>query len=80
MAYFILKNWSKGQTFIHYNGAYHSNGHMAIEYYLKLKEPNLKVMVISSTEQKDNSKLEKETEGSGDFIICTPASMTKTQK
>ena len=25
MAHFILKNWREGQTFIHYNGAYHSD-------------------------------------------------------
>lgn len=80
MAHFILKNWTKGKTFIHYNGAYHSNHHQAIEWYLKLQNPNLKVLVISSTEQKDLSKLEETTLGSGDFIIATPALMTKTYK
>jgi uncharacterized iron-regulated protein len=80
MAYFILKNWSKGKLFIHYNGAYHSNNHQGIEWYLKQQNPNLKVFVISSVEQKDNSKLEDEAIGSGDFIICTPATLTKTYK
>jgi uncharacterized iron-regulated protein len=80
MAHFILKNWSKGKTFLHYNGAYHSNNHQAIEWYLKQQNPNLKVMVISSAEQKDNSKLDSAAIGSGDFIICTPAAMTKTYK
>lgn len=80
MAHFILKNWSKGKTFIHYNGAYHSNNHQGIEWYLKQQNPDLKVMVISTTEQKDNSKLEEEAMGSGDFIICTPATLTKTYK
>jgi uncharacterized iron-regulated protein len=80
MAYFILKNWSKGQTFIHYNGAYHSNNHQGIEWYLKQQNPDLKILVISSTEQKDISQLEAESNDSGDFIICTPTSMTKTYK
>ena len=80
MAYFLLKNWSKGKTFIHYNGAYHSNNHQAIEWYLKQQNPGLKVMVISSTEQKENSVLDEKAIDSGDFIICTPASMTKTYK
>jgi uncharacterized iron-regulated protein len=80
MAHFILKNWSKGKTFVHYNGAYHSNNHQGIEWYLKQQNPDLKIIVISSTEQKDNSKLEEATMGSGDFIICTPASLTKTYK
>jgi uncharacterized iron-regulated protein len=80
MAHFILKNWSKGKTFLHYNGAYHSNYHQAIEWYLKQQNPDLKIMVISSTEQKDNNVLDENTFGSGDFIICTPATLTKTYK
>ena len=80
MAHFILKNWSKGKTFIHYNGAYHSNYHSAIEWYLKQENLNLQVLVISSTEQKDITKLEENTLGSGDYIICTPSLMTKTYK
>ncbi len=80
MAYFILKNWSKGQTFIHYNGAYHSNNHQGIEWYLKQQNPDLKILVISSTEQNDINQLESESNDSGDFIICTPSSMTKTYK
>jgi uncharacterized iron-regulated protein len=80
MAYFILKNWSKGQTFIHYNGTYHSNNHQGIEWYLKQQNPDLKILVISSTEQTDINQLEAESNDSGDFIICTPSSMTKTYK
>lgn len=80
MAYFILKNWTKGQTFIHYNGAYHSNNHQGIEWYLKQQHSDLKILVISSTEQADINQLEAESNDSGDFIICTPSSMTKTYK
>ncbi len=80
MAYFILKNWSKGKAFVHYNGAYHSNYHQAIEWYLKQQNPDLKILVISTNEQKDNSKLDEVVYGSGDFIICTPATLTKTYK
>lgn len=80
MAHFIMKNWSKGQLFLHYNGAYHSNHHSAIEWYLKQQNPNIKVMVISSTEQDDISKLKEESIDSGDFIIVTPSNMTKTYK
>lgn len=80
MAHFILKNWTKGQTFIHYNGAYHSNHHSAIEWYLKQQNPNLKVMVISSTEQDDINKLKEDYFDSGDYIIVTPTNMTKTYK
>ena len=80
MAYFISKNWTKGQLFIHYNGAYHSNNHQGIEWYLKQQNPALKILVISSTEQNNIEALEDEAKGTGDFIICTPTSMTKTYK
>lgn len=80
MAHFIMKNYNKGQLFLHYNGAYHSNYHQSIEWYLKQLNPNLKVFVISSTEQKDTSKLDEETNGAGDYIICTPSNLTKTYK
>ncbi len=79
MAYFILKNWTKGKTFIHYNGSYHSNYHQGIEWYLKQDEPNLKVFTISSTEQEAIDTLAKASSGLADYIICTPELMTKTQ-
>jgi uncharacterized iron-regulated protein len=80
MAHFIFKNRIKGDLFLHYNGAYHSDHHQAIEWYLKQQDPNLKIVVISSIEQKEISKLEKEGIGKGDFIICIPSGMTKTYK
>lgn len=79
MAYFILKNWTKGKTFIHYNGSYHSNFHQAIEWYLKQENPNLKIFTIGSTEQEAIDTLAKDAIGLADYIVCTPTSMTKTQ-
>jgi uncharacterized iron-regulated protein len=72
MAHFILKNWSKGQLFIHYNGTYHSNYHEGIEWYLKQQNQNLKVLTISSVEQEGIDTLSTDAKGLGDFIICTP--------
>jgi len=80
MAHFILKNYKKGDTFLHYHGSYHSNFHQAIAWYLKNANPGLKIMVIASAEQKEISKLEDSNIKSGDFIICTPANLTKTYK
>lgn len=79
MAHFILKNWSKGKTFLHYNGTYHSNYHEGIEWYLKQQQPSLKVLTISSVEQAGIDTLAMDAKGLGDYIICTPESMTKTQ-
>ena len=80
MAYFILKNLSAGKTFIHYNGSYHSDNHQGIEWYLKKSRPDLKVITIGSTEQDSVNDLSKENEGLGDFILVTPASMSKTYR
>ncbi len=80
MAYFILKNWTKGKVVLHYNGSYHSNHHQGIEWYLKQENPNLKVFTIGSTEQMAFDTLAKESIGLADIIICTPESMTKTQQ
>jgi uncharacterized iron-regulated protein len=80
MAYFILKNLASGQTFIHYNGSYHTDGHMGIVWYLKQANPNLKIVTIGSTEQDSLDELTKENEGLGDFILVTPASMSKSYR
>lgn len=79
MAYFILKNWTKEKTIIHYNGTYHSNYHQGIEWYLKQKNQNLKIFTIGSIEQIAIDTLAKDAVGLADYIICIPESMSKTQ-
>ncbi len=78
MAHFILQNWKPGNLFIHFNGAYHSNNHEGIVWYLRQSKPELKIVVISSTIQKSVDTLEEESKGTGDFIIVTPEGMTRT--
>ena len=78
MAYFIYKNFSKGNTFIHYNGAYHSDNYQSIIWYLKQLNPDLKIVTISSVEQEDISNLNTDSQNIADYIICIPQSMTKT--
>jgi len=78
MAHFILKNWKKGDTFIHYNGSYHSDNFEGIVWYLKQANPDLKIMTISSVEQEKTDSLADENVGLANFIICTPEDLTKT--
>ncbi|MDQ3046203.1 MAG: ChaN family lipoprotein [Bacteroidota bacterium] len=78
MAYFIMKNLESKKKFIHYNGAYHSNFHEGIEWYLKQSMPQLKVLTINTSQQNGIDTLSKEAFKSADFIICTPENMTKT--
>lgn len=78
MAHFIAKNHPKGELFIHYNGAYHSDFFEGILWYLNKLNPENKVITISTVEQADISKLSKDHLDQADFIICVDSHMTKT--
>jgi uncharacterized iron-regulated protein len=80
MAHFILKNLSAGQTFIHYNGSYHSDNHTAIVWYLRQARPGIRIVTIGSTEQDSVDNLMIENKELGDFILVTPASMSKSYR
>jgi len=79
MAYFILKNFTKGKTFLHFNGSYHSDRFQSILWHLKQADPTLKIVTISSVEQEDLDELKKESEGLANFIIVVPETMSKSQ-
>jgi uncharacterized iron-regulated protein len=78
MAFFILENYKKGQTFVHFNGSYHSNNFESIYWYLKQANPDLKITTINSVEQDSINKLSEDNENTADFIIAIPSDMTKT--
>jgi uncharacterized iron-regulated protein len=78
MAHFILKNRDRGILFLHFNGAYHSDNFESIHYFLNRENPMLKIVTISTVNQKKVKKLEEENKGKANFIIAVPSSMTKT--
>ena len=78
MAYFILQNYTDGSLFLHYNGAYHSNDHEGIVWYLMQERPDLRYGTISTVMQDDVHKLEEDNKGLADFIICVDSNMTTT--
>lgn len=78
MAHFILANYLPQQTFIHYNGAYHSNNYEGILWYLMQAQPDYNYATISTVSQSEISKLEEENKGLADFIICVDEDMTST--
>jgi uncharacterized iron-regulated protein len=80
MAHFILKNWEPGKLFLHYHGAYHSQNFESIYWYLKHENPDLKIVTIHSTMQKDVSELKEENTGLADFTICVDEDMTRTRQ
>ncbi|MBW6480087.1 MAG: ChaN family lipoprotein [Bacteroidales bacterium] len=78
MAHFIMKNFSPGNTFIHFHGAFHSNNYEGIVWYLQRLQSDLKLMTISTVEQDQVGELNEEYLNQADFIIAVPATMTKT--
>lgn len=78
MAHVILENVKTGKTFFHIHGAFHSLNFQGIYYFLKRQKPDLKVVVVSTAEQKDISKLADENKGKADFFVLVPEDMTKT--
>ncbi len=80
MAQFILANPGRkaGTVHLHFNGAFHSDFHQGILWYVQQKQPNIRVLTISTVTQADVRKLDKEHLGRADFIICVPESMTRT--
>lgn len=79
MAYFIYKHYSENHNqFIHFNGDYHSKNYEGIYWYLRQKDKDIKITTISSVEQENVNKLDKDHIGRADFIIVTDKKMTKT--
>ncbi len=78
MAYFINSNLKKDKVFIHFNGSYHSDNFEGINWYLKNYHPNIQIITISTVEQNDISKLEKEHYNKADYILVIDEDVTKT--
>lgn len=78
MAHFILKNWTKGQLFYHFNGSFHSDNHEGICWHIAQTNPDVKMVTISTALQSDISKLEDDYKNTADYIICIPEDMTTT--
>lgn len=79
MAESILENWQSGKTFIHYNGDYHSKQYGGIYWYLKKKNPKLKVAVISVFESENQElNLPEKDFIPTEFNLVIPSDMTTT--
>lgn len=78
MAHFILKNWTKGNLFLHFNGSFHSDNHEGICWYIYQEKPEAKIKTITTVLQDDLSILEDDYKNTADFIICVPKDMTTT--
>jgi len=78
MAWFTAQNIPQNGTFLHFNGAYHSNNYDGIVWYLKQYAPQIKPATITMVLQTDVSKLDAENRSLADYIIVVDADMTRT--
>lgn len=79
MAESILKNIQEGKTFIHYNGNYHSKEFGGTYWYIKQKNPTLKMAVISVFESENpDLKVPSNDYKPTEFNLIIPSDMTKT--
>ncbi len=79
MSHFILENWSPGKLFLHFNGAYHSDNYESIYWYLKQKNPDLRIATLTTVSQKDISTLNEENTGKADYIICVDENLASSR-
>ncbi|MBI3142703.1 MAG: ChaN family lipoprotein [Bacteroidetes bacterium] len=78
MAHHILANRDKDQVFLHVNGAYHSNNHEGIVWYLLQKNPKLRIITISTIESSNPQVLDEGHHSLADFIVNIDEDVTKT--
>ncbi|MAW93994.1 MULTISPECIES: ChaN family lipoprotein [unclassified Leeuwenhoekiella] len=78
MAHSILQNRGENGLFLHFNGAFHSDFHEGILWYLKLQQPDLNYFTLSTVLQDELFNLDDEHLNRADFIIVVDADMTST--
>ena len=76
MAESIETHYKKGSLFLHLNGSYHSDFFQGIYWYLRRRNPNLKILTISTLSQSNLKRLPSEAYGQADFILVVDEDMT----
>lgn len=78
MAFFMLQNMTENNVILHFNGSFHSDFHQGIMWHLLQEKPEAAIITIATVTQSDVTKLEKESIGRADYIICVNENMTST--
>ncbi len=78
MAYSIVQHVKKGEVVFFLNGAFHSDFHQGIMWYVEQYAKGTKVGTITTVSQKDVRKLQKEHLNRADFIVVVNETMTAT--
>lgn len=78
MGHSIAEQVKRGKTVYFLNGAFHSDFHQGIAWYVLQYAPGTSVGTITTVSQKDVRKLQKEHLGRADFIVVVNETMTAT--
>lgn len=78
MAYSIVQQLKNSGQVYFLNGAFHSDFHQGIRWYIEQYAAGTRVGTISTVSQKDVRKLQKEHLNRADFIIVVSETMTST--
>lgn len=78
MAWFILQELDEDALLLHFNGAFHSDKHQGIAWYLEHYRPGVAVKTLTTVRQANLNELEEEHMGKADYILVVPETMTNT--
>ncbi len=78
MGHFIAGSLAPGRHFLHINGAYHSDLHEGIVWYLRRFRPGVRIVTVTTVNQEKVETLDKENLNKADIVLCVPDDMTRT--
>ncbi|MCS7298270.1 MAG: ChaN family lipoprotein [Bacteroidia bacterium] len=78
MAHRITSAWRSGVLFFHLNGRYHSDSKEGIGAYLRLYQPHLRVITLTTERVPEIHTYRPPKKGLADIILVVPETMTRT--
>jgi len=67
-----------GTLFFHINGAFHSDYHESIAWYLRQAKPDIKILVITTLESEGLKPPKDADKGKADFYLVTDPGVIKS--
>ena len=81
MAHFSVKNFNKGDLFLHLDGSYHSNNKRGIIWWVNKIHPGLNIKSITTVSTSDWEEMtDEEKEMIAEYIIVVADNMTQTKR
>jgi len=81
MAHFSLKNYSKGNLLIHFQGSYHSNNNQGIIWWIHKINPKINIKSITTVTQSEWDAMSTEEKATiANYTIVVADNMTQTKR